>query len=218
MRTLILGVLLSGCVMDASEPSDPSGADDELATIAQDSTVLDNCAVGSALNATGSVGLFSGDSYTRSDLTMDLIGTTRCDCIDWQGVFDTLGQAAADAAYPKCRPDAIVQFSVSKPSGFTAHFQAFSEMTDKVHTQIDCSHSSIHMELWQSTGRGIWKRLWSGSQIAHYDPPLDPAQTGRCYQTIGEASPSVASGLYRVKAVATPAGEQGYGTIQITGS
>jgi hypothetical protein len=220
MRTLVLGLLLSGCVMDAGDASDASDASDpseELATTSQDSTVLDNCAVGTAANATGTITLFSGDSYTRGDLTMDLAGPTRCDCIDWQGLYDVDGETVADAAYPKCRPDAIFQVTVSKPPGFTGHFQAFSELTDKVHDAVDCSHSSIHMELWQELGRGLWKRLWSGSQIAHYDPPLDPTKTGRCYQTIGEASPTVLNGVYRVKAVATPAGEQGYGTITISG-
>jgi hypothetical protein len=204
MRIVMLMCLLSGCALDA-------GDDQELATTAQSSTVLDNCAVGTAANALGTVSA-AGDSYTRSDLTMDLIGINRCDCIDWQGVYDSLGQAAADAAYPKCRPDAIFQVTVTG----SAHFEAFSEMTDKVHTQIDCSHSNVHMELWKSIGRGVWQHLWSGTQTAHYDPPLVSGQTGRCYQSVGEASPSVSTGLYRVKAVATPAGEQGYGTIQIT--
>lgn len=209
MRTgMLMVLLLAGCALDGE------GEETELATAAQASTVLDNCAVGTAANALGTVSGGGSDAYTRSDLTMDLIGTNRCDCIDWQGVYDVEGEAVADAAYPKCRPDAIFQVTVSG----TAHFQAFSEMTDKVHTQVDCSHSNVHMELWKSIGRGIWQRMWSGTQTAHYDPPLNPGFTGRCYQTLGEASPSVPTGLYRVKAVATPAGEQGYGTIQITGT
>jgi hypothetical protein len=208
MRTMLVVCFASGCALDAADDAE------DLAATAQASTVLDNCAVGTAANALGTVSGGVGDSYTRSDLTMDLIGTNRCDCIDWQGLYDSAGEAAADAAYPKCRPDAIFQVTVSG----TAHFQAFSELTDKVHTQVDCSHSNVHMELWKSIGRGIWERMWSGTQTAHYDPPLIVGQTGRCYQTVGEVSPSVTSGLYRVKAVATPAGEQGYGTIQITGT
>ncbi|MEP6863906.1 MAG: hypothetical protein ABJE66_24980 [Deltaproteobacteria bacterium] len=210
IRTLMLMCLSSGCVLDAAD-------DTELATTAQASTVLDNCAVGTAANALGTVST-AGDSYTRSDLVMDLIGTQRCDCIEWQGMYDSLGMdaaaaAAANAAYPKCRPEAIFQVTVTG----SAHFEVFSEMTDKVHTQVDCDHSDLHMELWKSIGRGIWQRMWSGTETAHFDPPLNPAMIGRCPQTVGEASPSVPAGLYRVKAVATPAGEQGYGTIQIMG-
>jgi len=206
MRTLLLGLLVSGCAMDAHD-----AASDEVATTAQDSTVLNNCAVGNAVNATGTISVGVGDSYTRSDLTMDLIGTNRCDCIDWQGVYDVDGEAAANAAYPTCRPDAFVNFTVSKPLGATAHFQVFSEMTDHIHNATDCSHSNLHMELWKSTGRGIWQRLWTGTQTAYWDGY-------RCFQTVGEASPSVASGLYRVKAVGTFANEQGYSTITISGS
>ena len=204
MRTLILGLLMTGCVTADGD------ATEDLAATAQDSTVLDNCAVGTAANALGTVAA-AGDSYTRSDLVMDLAGTNRCDCIDWQGMYDSLGMdaaaaAAANAAYPKCRPEAIFQVSVTG----SAHFEAFSEMTDHIHDATDCSHSNIYMELWKSIGRGIWQHLWSGTQTAHWDGY-------RCYQTVGEASPSVPTGLYRVKGVATFANEQGYATIQITG-
>jgi len=206
MRTLMMLCLMSGCALDTA------GDDEELAATAQASTVLDNCAVGHAANALATVSVGIGDSYTRSSVTMDLSGANRCDCINWQGVFDSLGQAAADAAYPTCRPDAIMQVTVSGPSGmFSAHFEAFSELTEKVHTQIDCSHSNVHMELWKNVGGDVWQHMWSGTQTAHWD-------AGRCYQTVGEASPSVPNGLYRVKAVATPAGEQGYETVTITGN
>jgi hypothetical protein len=213
MRTLMLCVVLTGCVIDA-------GDSDELASTGQASTVLDNCAVGHAANALATVSVGGGDSYSRSSTTMDLSGTNRCDCINWQGVFDSHGgsnneaaaEAAAEAAYPKCRPDAIVQFTVSgPPTMFSAHFEAFSELTEKVHTQVDCSHSNVHMELWRNIGGDVWQHMWSGTQTAHWE-------AGRCYQTVGEASPSVPNGLYRVKAVATPAGEQGYETIEITGT
>src|SRR6185312_5489252 len=68
MRTLIWGLLMTGCVTADGD------ATEDLAANAQDSTVLDNCAVGTATNALGTVAA-AGDSYTRSDLVMDLAGT-----------------------------------------------------------------------------------------------------------------------------------------------
>jgi hypothetical protein len=201
--SVILVSGLSGCAVDEDEV--------EVATTDQASTILDQCAVGHNPNATETLTTtVRSDSYGRSATTMNLIGTGRCDCIDWQGVFDVEGEAAADAEYPKCRPEAIYQLTVSALSTDKAHYTVFSELTDKVHTQIDCSHSNVHMEVWQQTAPSTWLKTWGGTQIAHWD-------AGRCYQTVGEASPNLPNGVYRIHAVATPAGEQGYDTIVLSG-
>lgn len=205
MKPLLLLCLLGACALDSTDPLD----DEDLATTAQDSTVLDNCAVGHAANATSSVTPFTYDAYSRSSTTMNLIGPTRCDCLDWQGLFDSAGEAAANAAYPKCRPDTIVDFTVTGASGIVgAHFQVDSEFTEKIHDAGRCAQSSLHMELWKSIGRGVWQRMWQGTQVPFWN-------AGRCWQTVGEASPVVANGLYRVKAVANIPGEQGYEGVLI---
>ncbi|MEO8551690.1 MAG: hypothetical protein ABI678_17055 [Kofleriaceae bacterium] len=198
MKPLILLCFLGACALDTN-PADT----DELAEASQASTVLDNCAVGHAANATSAVTPFAYDAYGRSSTTMNLIGPTRCDCLDWQGIFDSQGEAAANAQYPKCRPDTIVDFTVTSAGFFGAHFQVDSEFTEKIHDAGRCAQSSLHMELWQSVGRGLWQRLWQGTQVPFWN-------AGRCWQTVGENSPAVGNGLYRVKAVANIPGEQGY--------
>ena len=197
---LCVSLLLASCALDEAE---------DLGATDQASTLLDVCAVGHAANATSSVTPASYDSFSRSSTTMNLTGATRCDCLDWQDIADSQGDAAANLAYPKCRPDTLVDFTVTGATATSqVHFQSFTELTEKVHTQTDCSHSNLHMELWKSVGRGVWQEMWWGTQTAHWD-------AGRCYQTVGEASPTVPNGLYRVKAVATPTGEQGYETVKI---
>jgi hypothetical protein len=196
-------ILLSGCAVD-----------DELASTDQSSTIVDQCAVGHAINAEEVLSAGS-DSYARSATTMDLTGPGRCDCINWQGVFDVSGEAAADAAYPTCRPEAIYSLRVKALATDLAHYTVFSEFTDKVHTQADCTLSKLHMELWRQTGPDTWQEFWWGTQTAHWD-------AGRCYQTVGEAAPNkatpnMANGFYRIHAVATPAGEQGYDGIVLSG-
>ena len=203
-RCFLFSVILkSGCAVD-----------EEVSSIDQSSTILDQCAVGHAANASEILTtLTRSDSYGRSATTMDLFGSGRCDCINWQGVFDVEGEAAADAAYPTCRPEAIYDLRVKALSTDLAHYTVFSEFTDKVHTQANCALSKLHMEVWKriSTAPDVYQQIWGGTQIAHWD-------AGRCYQTVGEASPNLPNGFYRIHAVATPAGEQGYDTIVLSGS
>ena len=205
MKPLIVLCLFGACALDSNDATDDV---DNLAQADQASTVLDNCAVGHAANATSAVTPFTSDAYGRSSTTMNLIGPTRCDCLDWQGIFDSQGEAAANAQYPKCRPDTIVDFTVTNASFFGAHFQVNSEFTEKIHDAGRCAQSSLHMELWQSIGRGVWSRMWQGTQIPFWN-------AGRCWQTVGESSPVVGNGLYRVKAVANIPGEQGYEGVVI---
>jgi hypothetical protein len=205
MRPLIVLCLFSACALDSNDATDDV---DNLSQAEQAATVLDNCAVGHAANATSAVTPFTSDAYGRSSTTMNLIGPTRCDCLDWQAIMDSQGEDAANAQYPKCRPDTIVDFTVTNASLFAAHFQVNSEFTEKIHDAERCAQSRLHMELWKSIGRGVWSRMWQGTQIPFWD-------AGRCWQTVGESSPAVHDGIYRVKAVATIPGEQGYEGVVI---
>jgi hypothetical protein len=198
---LCVSLLLASCALDEAE---------DLGSTDQASTLLDVCAVGHAANATSSVTPASYDAFSRSSTTMNLTGANRCDCLDWQDIADSQGDDAANLAYPKCRPETFVDFTVTgATAGSQVQFGAFTELTEKVHTQVDCSRSTLEMQVWKSVGRGVWQVVWSPRAIAaHWD-------AGRCYQTMGAGSPTVPNGLYRVKAVATPTGEQGYETVKI---
>ncbi|MFT3692559.1 MAG: hypothetical protein QM831_05410 [Kofleriaceae bacterium] len=201
---IVVSALFVGCV-DSGEPAD------DVAELDQASTVLNDCAVAKAANATGVVGpLAASDSYGRQPVKSNrdpMVGG--CGCTDWQAIYDSQGQAAADAAVPKCRPYIIFQVQNTSTTQLVK-FHVDSELTDLfLNDPVGCSQSSVHMEIWKNTGGTQYQQVWENTLTPTYSG-------GACaIHNMGVYSPAEPAGLYRVRAVANVPGEQGYGGVVI---
>jgi hypothetical protein len=135
-------------------------------------TVDDNCATGKELNAETTVVPLQYDFYYRP-----------------QGSTDD----------PLCRGETIVEFTVTNaPGPLGVQFHTSTTFGSDPFgggnfTEAECHASRATTDIWEKTGPNLWKKIWGAAVTGTWDSSIR-----LCSRLIGDNSPAVGNGVYRV--------------------
>lgn len=205
-----LSLALPLTLLIASCAAAPLGAGDETTGSADqaDTTILDDCAVGHAANATA-VTSGSDVAYTRSAATIN--AATHCDCADWQQDENLNGEAQADADHPTCRPDTFLDIlweHSTVPPWWWVVVQSWN-----VANATECNNSTLNVSLWEQTSPNVWTKQSEQTVNAVWD-----VNSNVCSPTSISGNDVTYGVLYRIHARATRGlakNNHGYETVTI---
>lgn len=185
-----LTIFIASCAVDPEPSSDGS-----TGSIAQATTIFDDCAVDHAANAFEDVALGSPQTYTRKgDPTINFT----CDCKAWQQDANANGTAQADIDHPHCRSNTFVNVRWATALSPIPQYLVEVPSWSLTNGDTECSNSTLAVSLWKLDSTNTWVKqgpTQTVNPVPDSNGVCGPASIGGSAATTGE--------LYRIHAIAT---------------